>query len=423
MQLENVKLCILGLGYVGLPLAIEFGKKRNIIGFDINSERISQLKNRIDVSGEVSELSFSESSLLTFTNNLSDLKSCNFYIVAVPTPIDENKSPDLDILGDASGFVAGLLKPGDVVVYESTVYPGATENFCVPILENKSNLLFNKDFFVGYSPERINPADKNHTIASVIKVTSGSNEETADLVDNLYKEVALSGTYKAESIKVAEAAKVIENVQRDLNIALMNELAMIFNLMNIDTEQVMQTAETKWNYIKFRPGLVGGHCIGVDPYYLTFVAKKFGFNPKIILAGRHINDNMGEYVASRFVDVLIKNKTNFKTARILILGITFKENCSDIRNSRVVDIVKQLKLVGLTVDVFDPIASHESVKKEYDIDMVNPSKDYYDGIIIAVSHKQFIKMGIKKIRSFGIREHVLYDLKYLFSKDLTDIRL
>ena len=423
MQLENVKLCILGLGYVGLPLAIEFGKIRSIIGFDTNSQRISQLKNRIDYSGEISELSFSESSLLTFTDNLSDLKSCNFFIVAVPTPINKNKSPDLDILGNASGFVASLLKPGDVVVYESTVYPGATENFCVPILEKRSNLLFNKDFFVGYSPERMNPADKSHTIASVIKVTSGSNEETADLVDNLYKEVALSGTHKAQSIKVAEAAKVIENVQRDLNIALMNELAIIFNLMNIDTEQVMQTAETKWNYMKFRPGLVGGHCIGVDPYYLTFIAKKFGFNPKIILAGRRINDSMGDYVASQFVNALIKNKTNFKTARILILGITFKENCSDIRNSRVVDIVKQLKLLGLTVDVFDPIASHVSVKKEYDIDMVNPSKDNYDGIIIAVSHKQFIEMGIEKIRSFGIQEHVLYDLKHLFSKDLTDMRL
>lgn len=424
MNTSEVKLAIIGLGYVGLPLAVEFSKKRKTVGFDINPNRVDELKKGNDQTLEVSSQELREASRLTLTADSRDLKSCNFFIVTVPTPVDKHKRPDMGPLVSASRAIGEILKPGDVVVYESTVYPGATEDECVPVLEKYSNLKFNEEFFVGYSPERINPGDKQKRVTNIVKVTSGSTPETADLVDLVYNEIIVAGTHKAPSIKVAEASKVIENTQRDLNIALINELTMIFNKMNIDTEEVLKAAGTKWNFLNFRPGLVGGHCIGVDPYYLTHIAQAIGYHPEIILAGRRVNDGMGTYVVSQFVKAMVQKKIQVEGAKILVLGLTFKENCPDIRNTRVVDVLKVLKDYHCSVDVFDPWADPTEAKHEYGVDIVKaPEIGAYDGILLTVSHQQFKDMGAAKIHSFGKENHVVYDLKYVLPKNQVDLRL
>ena len=420
----KLKLAIIGLGYVGLPLAIEFGKKRSVIGFDINKDRIQNLKNGRDHTLEASKEDLATSKHLIFTDNVDKLKNCNCYIVTVPTPIDQHKRPDLTPLIGASTLIGKLLKAGDIVIYESTVYPGATEEDCVPILEDYSGLKFNQDFFVGYSPERINPGDKEHRLTNIKKVTSGSTPEIAELIDALYNEIITAGTHPAPSIKVAEAAKVIENTQRDINIALINELALIFNRMGIDTEAVLEAAGSKWNFLPFRPGLVGGHCIGVDPYYLTHKAQSLGYPPEIILAGRRLNDEMGAYAARVLVKSMIKRLIPIKGARVLVMGLTFKENCPDLRNTRVVDIISELQDYDCMVDIYDPWANPTEAKEEYNISLVEtPRTNTYDGIILAVNHKQFKDMGINKIRKLGAKNHVLYDLKYIFPANLTDLRL
>ncbi|MBU3543964.1 Vi polysaccharide biosynthesis UDP-N-acetylglucosamine C-6 dehydrogenase TviB [Polynucleobacter sp. MWH-Mekk-B1] len=420
----KLKLAIIGLGYVGLPLAIEFGKKRSVIGFDINKDRIQNLKNGRDHTLEASKEDLATSKHLIFTDNVDKLKNCNCYIVTVPTPIDQHKRPDLTPLIGASTLIGKLLKAGDIVIYESTVYPGATEEDCVPILEDYSGLKFNQDFFVGYSPERINPGDKEHRLTNIKKVTSGSTPEIAELIDALYNEIITAGTHPAPSIKVAEAAKVIENTQRDINIALINELALIFNRMGIDTEAVLEAAGSKWNFLPFRPGLVGGHCIGVDPYYLTHKAQSLGYHPEIILAGRRLNDEMGAYAARVLVKSMIKRLIPIKGARVLVMGLTFKENCPDLRNTRVVDIISELQDYDCMVDIYDPWANPTEAKEEYNISLVEtPRTNTYDGIILAVNHKQFKDMGINKIRKLGAKNHVLYDLKYIFPANLTDLRL
>lgn len=424
LNMANLKVAIIGLGYVGLPLAIEFGKKRMVVGFDINQNRINELESGQDHTLEATPEELSEAIHLSFSTNVEDLRNCNCFIVTVPTPIDEHKQPNLAPLIKASETIGKILKVGDLVIYESTVYPGATEEVCVPVLEKLSSLKFNEDFFAGYSPERINPGDKEHRLTSIIKVTSGSTEEIADLVDALYNEIITVGTHKAPSIKVAEAAKVIENTQRDINIALVNELALIFNKMGIDTEAVLQAAGSKWNFLPFRPGLVGGHCIGVDPYYLTHKAQAVGYHPEIILAGRRLNDSMGAYVASQLIKAMIKRKIQIEGARILIMGLTFKENCPDLRNTRVVDIVAELEDYNCTVDVCDPWASIAEAEEEYGINLIRePSLQTYDGIIMAVAHREFVVMGVNAVRGLGAKNHVLYDLKYLFPADETDIRL
>ena len=424
MNLKNLKIAIVGLGYVGLPLAVEFGKKRPVVGFDINTKRIAELQAGHDhtLETELEELQAAE--FLSFTTQVEDLRSCNCYIITVPTPIDEHKRPDLTPLIKASETVGKVLKPGDIVIYESTVYPGATEEDCVPVLEKFSGLTFNKDFYAGYSPERINPGDKEHRVTTIKKVTAGSTPEVADLVDALYNEIITAGTHKAASIKVAEAAKVIENTQRDLNIALINELAIIFNKMGIDTEAVLQAAGSKWNFLPFRPGLVGGHCIGVDPYYLTHKAQAIGYHPEIILAGRRLNDSMGPYVVSQLVKAMTKRRVHVDGARILVMGLAFKENCPDLRNTRVVDIVTELKDYNCEVDVYDPWASAEQAEHEYGITPVaQPQPGTYDGIIVAVAHHQFKSMGAAAIRALGKPNHVLYDLKYLLTAAESDLRL
>jgi UDP-N-acetyl-D-glucosamine/UDP-N-acetyl-D-galactosamine dehydrogenase len=425
MQKDQLTIAVIGLGYVGLPLAVEFGKKRNVIGFDINQSRIDELHAGHDSTLEVEDELLSEARSLSFTTNVADLGAANVYIVTVPTPITEHKTPDLTPLIKASETIGKTLKNGDVVVYESTVYPGATEEDCVPVLERVSGLKFNQDFYVGYSPERINPGDKEHRVTSIKKVTSGSTPEIAELVDNLYNEIITAGTHKASSIRVAEAAKVIENTQRDLNIALINELAVIFNRMGIDTEAVLEAAGTKWNFLPFRPGLVGGHCIGVDPYYLTHKAQAIGYHPEIILAGRRLNDSMGEYVVSQLVKGMLKKRIHVEGARVLVMGLTFKENCPDLRNTRVIDIVRELKEYNTQVDVFDPWVSKEEAKHEYDIVPVSELENgVYDAIIIAVGHQQFAAMGMGKIRKLCKQDdHLVYDLKYLFPADQTDLRL
>jgi len=420
----NLSVAIIGLGYVGLPLAVEFGKKRSVIGFDINTKRINELQAGHDytLETEVEELQAAE--FLRFTTQIEDLRSCNCFIVTVPTPIDEHKRPDLTPLIKASETVGKVLKAGDIVIYESTVYPGATEEDCVPVLEKFSGLKFNVDFFAGYSPERINPGDKEHRVTTIKKVTSGSTPEVAEIVDALYNEIITAGTHKAISIKVAEAAKVIENTQRDLNIALINELAIIFNKMGIDTEAVLKAAGSKWNFLPFRPGLVGGHCIGVDPYYLTHKAQAIGYHPEIILAGRRLNDSMGPYVVSQLVKALTKRRVHVDGARILVMGLAFKENCPDLRNTRVVDIVAELQDYNCEVDVYDPWASAEEAQHEYGITpVVQPQLGSYDGIIVAVAHHQFKSMGAAAIRALGKPNHVLYDLKYLLSAEESDLRL
>lgn len=422
-DLKNAHIGIVGMGYVGLPLATAFGEKFNTIGFDINQDRIAQLKQGIDSTLEMTSEELVVATKLSYTANLEDIRPCNVYIVTVPTPIDEHKTPDFTPLVKASESLAKVLKRGDVVIYESTVYPGATEEVCVPLLE-KSGLKFNEDFYCGYSPERINPGDKQHRVTNILKVTSGSTPIVADFVDALYQSIIIAGTHKASSMKVAEAAKVIENTQRDVNIALINELALIFNRLGIDTEEVLKAAGTKWNFLPFRPGLVGGHCIGVDPYYLTFKAQAVGYNPEIILAGRRLNDNMGAYVVQQIVKMMLKKKINVMGSRILILGLTFKEDCPDVRNTRVVDMVKEFAEYETKVDVYDPWADKAEAKHEYGIDLIDaPEKGAYDAVILAVKHHQFIEMGAKGIHAFGKDPHVLFDVKYVLGRDEVDGRL
>ncbi|HBA64670.1 MAG TPA: Vi polysaccharide biosynthesis UDP-N-acetylglucosamine C-6 dehydrogenase TviB [Methylococcaceae bacterium] len=423
-MLENVKLGMIGLGYVGLPLAVEFGKKYPTIGFDINAERIKELQNGNDHTLEVSKEELKEAVHLTYTSSAEEIKACNIYIVTVPTPINEYKQPDLTPLEKASTLLGGLIKPNDIVIYESTVYPGATEEVCVPILEKISGLTFNQDFFVGYSPERINPGDKEHRVTNILKVTSGSTPEIADRIDRLYQSIITAGTHKASSIKVAEAAKVIENTQRDLNIALINELAIIFNKLGIDTEEVLLAAGTKWNFLPFRPGLVGGHCIGVDPYYLTHKAQAIGYNPEVILSGRRINDGMGEYVVSQLIKLMLQKRIHIKDSDVLIMGLTFKENCPDLRNTRVVDIVKELQSYGGNVHVYDPWIDPSEALEEYGITTIDKPEDgRYDAILLAVAHEQFKRMDIASIKAMGKKDSVIYDLKYVFPTELTDARL
>lgn len=423
-KLGNLRLAVIGLGYVGLPLAAEFGKKRDVVGFDINLGRIEALRAGHDSTLEVSDEELRAAKGLAFTANPSDIAACNLFIVTVPTPIDEHKRPDLTPLIKASETIGKVLKQGDIVIYESTVYPGATEEDCVPILERVSGLEFNKHFFVGYSPERINPGDKGHRVSTIKKITSGSTPDVADLVDTLYREVIVAGTHKAESIKVAEAAKVIENTQRDLNIALVNELAIIFNKMGIDTEAVLLAAGTKWNFMPFRPGLVGGHCIGVDPYYLTHKSQAIGYHPEIILAGRRLNDGMGAYVASQLIKAMLRRRIQVEGARVLVMGLTFKENCPDLRNTRVVDIIEELADYNIRVDVFDPWVTQEEASREHAIETVaEPESGAYDGIIIAVAHDIFRDLGVKGIRALGRSEHVVYDLKYILDRQDSDLRL
>lgn len=424
LSLQEVKLAIIGLGYVGLPLAVEFGKCRSVVGFDINQQRIDALKAGHDATLEVSDDELKKATQLVYSASLEDLKSCNVFVVTVPTPIDEHKQPDLTPLIKASETIGSVLKKGDIVIYESTVYPGATEEDCVPVLERVSGLKFNVDFFAGYSPERINPGDKEHRVTTIKKVTSGSIPAVADLVDALYREIITAGTHKASCIKVAEAAKVIENTQRDLNIALINELAIIFNRMGIDTEAVLQAAGTKWNFLPFRPGLVGGHCIGVDPYYLTHKAQSIGYHPEIILAGRRLNDGMGAYVVSQLVKAMLKRRIHVDGARVLVMGLTFKENCPDLRNTRVVDIVGELAEFDIQVDVYDPWVAVDEARHEYGITPITePEINAYDGIVLAVAHNEFRALGAENIRQYGKAKHILYDLKYLLSAEEADLRL
>ncbi len=423
-DISDVKISIIGLGYVGLPLAVEFGKKFPTIGFDISKSRIDDLSKGIDKTMEINSGELAQSSKLSFSSDSNELQAGNVYIVTVPTPIDSNRRPDLGPLLAASRLVGESISSGSVVIFESTVYPGATEEKCVPILEKVSGLKYNVDFFVGYSPERINPGDKKHGLASIVKVTSGSTLETADFVDKLYQSIITAGTYKAESIKVAEAAKVIENTQRDLNIALINELAIIFEKLGIDTEEVLLAAGTKWNFLPFRPGLVGGHCIGVDPYYLTSKAESLGYDPEVILAGRKINDNMASYVSRKMIEKMSKKCINVKGSKILIMGLTFKENCPDVRNTKVADVVHELTNYGAEVDIYDPWVDSKQALKEHSITLINqPKNSAYDGIFLAVGHNEFRSLGPKGIRNYGKDNHVFYDLKSVFSVEDSDARL
>lgn len=424
LELKRVKLAVVGLGYVGLPLAVEFGKKRDTIGFDISDARIAELRQGHDSTREVDASELQGAVSLTFTTQIADLADCNTYVITVPTPIDKFKQPDLRPLTVASEMIGSVLSPGDLVVYESTVYPGATEEICVPILQRVSGLRFNIDFHVGYSPERINPGDKAHRLATIRKVTSGSSPAAATLVDALYNEVVTAGTHLAPSIKVAEAAKVIENTQRDLNIALINELTIIFSRLGIDTEAVLQAAETKWNFLSFRPGLVGGHCIGVDPYYLTHKAQAIGYNPEIILAGRRLNDSMGGYVAAQLIKAMLKKRIHVEASRVLVMGLAFKENCPDLRNTKVVDIIHALEEYNVSVDVVDPWVDPDAAAAVYGLQLTaEPQAATYDGVILAVGHDQFKQLGPQAIRVFGKSQHVLYDLKYLLPVQDSDIRL
>ncbi|NAR76423.1 Vi polysaccharide biosynthesis UDP-N-acetylglucosamine C-6 dehydrogenase TviB [Acinetobacter haemolyticus] len=424
LQLSDLKIAIIGLGYVGLPLAVEFGKLLPVVGFDIQQKRIQELQSGQDHTLEVSPEELKQATQLTYSAHLDDLRSCNFFIVTVPTPIDEFKQPDLTPLIKASTSIGKVLKKGDVVVYESTVYPGATEEACIPVLEQVSGLKFNQDFFAGYSPERINPGDKLHRVTNILKVTSGSTPEVADFVDAVYQLIVTAGTHKAPSIKVAEAAKVIENTQRDVNIALINELAVIFNKLGIDTEAVLQAAGTKWNFLPFRPGLVGGHCIGVDPYYLTHKAQSLGLHPEIILAARRLNDRMGEYVATQLIKEMVKQRIQVVGSKILVMGLSFKENCPDIRNTKIVDMVKALKEYDLDLDIYDPWVDPLDAAKEYGIDPVSSlANAKYDAIVLAVAHDQFKQMSINEFKAMAKEKYVLYDLKYILNHIDVDIRL
>ncbi len=419
-HLTDKKLAIIGLGYVGLPLAVAFSKQYKVVGFDINPKRISELRAFTDHTREVSAEELRAASNFFCTHQPEDIKDCNIYIVTVPTPIDQYKKPDLTPLYKASETVGKLLKPGDVVIYESTVYPGCTEEDCVPVLEKHSGLTYNRDFYCGYSPERINPGDKEHRVDTIQKVTSGSTPEVADMVDALYRSVITAGTHKASSIKVAEAAKVIENAQRDINIAFVNELALIFDRMQIDTHEVLEAAGTKWNFLPFRPGLVGGHCIGVDPYYLTYKAEGLGYHPEVILSGRRINDNMGIFVANKVVKLLSQKGHAVKGAKVLILGITFKENCPDIRNSRVIDIIRELEGFGIALDVFDPMADPEEVKQEYGLELIGQPDQRYDGMVLAVGHQAFRDIDLDRLKS---KNTIIYDVKSFFNKAQVDAKL
>jgi UDP-N-acetyl-D-galactosamine dehydrogenase len=423
-ELKSLKLAVVGLGYVGLPLAVEFSKKRSVVAYDINENRISDLMNGIDVTLEISSEELSSLGNINFTSNYEDLKHCNCYIITVPTPIDKYKQPDLGPLLSASKLVGSLLKKGDIVIYESTVFPGATEEECVPVIENESNLVYNHDFFVGYSPERINPGDKEHKLTNITKITSGSNQKTAEIIDCLYNEIITVGTYKASSIKVAEAAKVIENTQRDLNIALINELSIIFNHLDIDTTEVLNAASTKWNFLPFKPGLVGGHCIGVDPYYLTHKAQSIGYHPEIILAGRRLNDSMGKYIVGQLFKEMTKRKIQIVDSNVLVLGLTFKENCPDLRNTKVIDIINELKLHNCNVDVFDPWVNSVAAEKEYQIPIEdNFLNKKYDSIIFAVAHKEFMDLSEVQINSFRKKNSVLYDLKNILNGVKADLKM
>jgi len=424
MKSNMKKIAIIGLGYVGLPLSIEFGKKRTVVGFDIDIKRISELKNGIDNTLEVTSQELNDAIYLSYTNQADDIRDCEIFIVTVPTPIDSNKKPDLSPLKKSSKLLGKILKKKDIVIYESTVYPGATEEVCVPILEKHSGLTFNKDFFCGYSPERINPGVKEHKLTNIKKVTSGSTNEIANEVDQLYQQIITAGTHKASSIKVAEAAKVIENTQRDINIALINELSQIFNKLDIDTESVLEAAATKWNFIPFFPGLVGGHCIGVDPYYLTHKAMEVGYSPDIILAGRKLNDSMGSYVACQLSDLMKKKHIDIADATILVMGLTFKENCPDLRNSRVVDVITKLQSFNCNVDVYDPWVNKKDAQQEYGITPIDTLiHGRYDAILIAVAHNQFKQLSLEEIKAYGKDKHVIYDLKYLLKADEVDGRL
>ena len=424
IKIDEIKIAIIGLGYVGLPLAVEFSKIYKVVGFDINVDRVNELKSGIDSTLELSQEELLNAGEISFSSKENDIADCNIFIITVPTPISSSNRPNLKPLILASELIGKTLKKGAIVIFESTVYPGATEEDCVPIIEKFSSLKFNLDFFVGYSPERINPGDKNHRVADILKVTSGSTPEAALFIDNLYKSVIKAGTHMAPSIKVAEAAKVIENTQRDVNIALINELSIIFNKLNIDTLDVLEAAGTKWNFLNFRQGLVGGHCIGVDPYYLTHKAQIEGYNPEIILAGRRLNDNMSNYVVSQLIKKMLLNSINLNDANILIMGLTFKENCPDIRNTKVIDIISELKALNINVDIYDPVCSKEEVVEQYNISVIDDLENgKYDGIIIAVAHDVFKDYGIENIKKHGKKNHIIYDLKYVFAKENVDIRL
>ncbi len=423
-KLRKCRIGIIGLGYVGLPLAVEFGKHFDTMGFDVKSTRIEELRAGRDSTLEVSTKELGEAHRLHFTTDLKDMRACRAYIVTVPTPIDEYKRPDLTPLVGASTSVGKVLKKGDVVIYESTVYPGCTEEVCVPILERESGLTFNRDFTVGYSPERINPGDKQHRLTTIKKITSGSTPEAAEFVDSLYRTIITAGTHRASSLKVAEAAKVIENTQRDVNIALINELALIFARLGIDTEEVLQAAGSKWNFLPFRPGLVGGHCIGVDPYYLTHKAQEIGYHPEMILAGRRLNDNMPIYVAGEIVKLMTRKRIHVNGARVLVLGITFKENCPDIRNSKVVDVVRELEKYGARIDVYDPWADAAECRHEYGLRLTRSLKrGTYDAAVLAVGHKEFQELGAAQVHRLCRKNHVLYDVKQAFPADQVDGRL
>tara|TARA_Y100001970_G_scaffold294328_1_gene450633 strand:+ start:1076 stop:2347 length:1272 start_codon:yes stop_codon:yes gene_type:complete len=421
---KDINLAIVGLGYVGLPLAVEFGNKREVLGYDIDSKRIEELAEGKDRTLEVKKEELDNLNLLSFSCLEDDLSEINFYIVTVPTPIDPNNNPDLIPLIESSKTIGKYLNPGDIVVYESTVYPGATEEVCVPILENESSLKFNKDFFVGYSPERINPGDKQHRLPDIVKIVSGSNKETTRKIDKLYSEIVQAGTYVTSSIRVAEAAKVIENTQRDVNIGLINELSVIFSKLGIDTEDVLKAAETKWNFLPFKPGLVGGHCIGVDPYYLTYKAQSIGHEPEIILAGRRINDAMSQFISSRLYEQLSKKGVNINDSEILIMGFSFKENCPDTRNTKVIDVLNNLKRKGAHVDVYDPWVNKNEVLDTYNIQTLDyPEPNKYDAIIIAVPHNEFVEMGGSEIGQFGKKDSIIFDLKHILDKKYSDLRL
>jgi len=423
MNIEK-KIALIGLGYVGLPLAVEFGKKRQVIGFDINQNRINELNNGTDSTLETTPEELKEARHLNFTTDIDDMKDCSIYIITVPTPIDKHKRPDLTPLEKSSEAVGKILEKGNIVIYESTVYPGATEEVCVPILEQQSGLIFNKDFCCGYSPERINPGDKEHRVTTIKKVTAGSTADIATEVDLLYQEIITAGTHKASSIKVAEAAKVIENAQRDVNIALINELALIFNKLNIDTEEVLKAAGTKWNFLPFRPGLVGGHCIGVDPYYLTHKAIEVGYNPEMILAGRRLNDSMGSYVADQVSKLMTKKRIHVVGSNILIMGLTFKENCPDLRNTRVVDLVQEFTNYNCNVDIYDPWVDKKEAEEEYNIRPIeSPKNNQYDAILLAVAHDEFKALSLEQVKAYGKDNHVIYDIKYLFKVNEVDGRL
>ena len=423
-DMDNAKIAIVGLGYVGLPLAVEFGKKFSVVGFDVNQKRITELSAGKDRTLEVSSDELLSARHLSFTTNVDSINDSNVYIVTVPTPIDEHKCPDLTPLIKASEMLGKVVKQNDIIIYESTVYPGATEEVCIPVVEAISGLKFNENFFVGYYPERINPGDKEHRLVDILKVTAGSTPDVAEYVDSLYGSIIEAGTFKATSIKVAEAAKVIENTQRDVNIALINELSIIFNKLGIDTLEVLEAAGTKWNFLPFRPGLVGGHCIGVDPYYLTHKAQSVGYHPEMILAGRRLNDGMGDYIVAQLVKQMVKKRIQVESANVLIMGLTFKENCPDLRNTRVVDIVAALNEYNINVDILDPWCSNEESQVEFGLDVLTEvPRDNYDAIVVAVGHDEFKEMGAEKIRAYGKEKHILYDLKYVLDKQSVDMRL